>query len=55
MSFDAWPPEPQLVRGVDGEIRELLGLSYPCTAFDKWQVIPVVRGETVVDFVRTYF
>ena len=85
LSFDAWPPEPQLVRGADGEIRELadcairavndqhafltlpaghglavgdwvmLGLSYPCTAFDKWQLIPVVRGETVVDFVRTYF
>jgi len=31
------------------------GLSYPCTAFDKWQLIPVLRGETVVDLVRTYF
>ncbi|HET9142780.1 amino acid deaminase, partial [Actinophytocola sp.] len=32
-----------------------LGLAYPCTAFDKWQLIPVIRGETVVDLVRTFF
>ena len=37
-----------------------LGLSHPCTAFDKWRVIPVVDdAETddplVVDLVRTYF
>ncbi|SFK41264.1 D-serine deaminase, pyridoxal phosphate-dependent [Amycolatopsis sacchari] len=32
-----------------------LGLSHPCTVFDKWQLIPVVDGETVVDLVRTYF
>lgn len=32
-----------------------LGLSHPCTVFDKWQLLPVVEGETVVDFVRTYF
>jgi D-serine deaminase-like pyridoxal phosphate-dependent protein len=31
------------------------GLSHPCTSFDKWQLIPVVRGTTVVDLVRTYF
>ncbi|HEY1622721.1 MAG TPA: alanine racemase [Streptosporangiaceae bacterium] len=85
LSFDAWPPEPQLVRGADGTVQPLrdcvvkqvndqhafvtlppgqdmtvgdwagLGLSYPCTAFDKWQLIPVLRGEQVVDFVRTYF
>ncbi|MEU0658490.1 alanine racemase [Streptomyces lavendulocolor] len=85
LSFDAWPPEPQLVRGSDGATRELrdcvikeindqhafirlapgntmevgdwagIGLAYPCTAFDKWQLIPVTRGETVVDFVRTFF
>jgi D-serine deaminase-like pyridoxal phosphate-dependent protein len=85
LSFDAWPPEPQLVRDATGTVRPLaggaikqvndqhafvtlphghgiaigdwvgLGLAYPCTAFDKWQLIPVVRGETVVDFVRTYF
>ncbi|MQA07531.1 MAG: amino acid deaminase [Pseudonocardiaceae bacterium] len=32
-----------------------LGLSHPCTVFDKWSLIPVVDGDTVVDFVRTYF
>jgi D-serine deaminase-like pyridoxal phosphate-dependent protein len=34
-----------------------LGLSHPCTTFDKWQLIPVVGddGETVVDLIRTYF
>ncbi|HEX6339503.1 amino acid deaminase [Umezawaea sp.] len=32
-----------------------LGLSHPCTVFDKWRLIPVVDGTTVVDLVRTYF
>lgn len=34
-----------------------LGLSHPCTVFDKWPLIPVVDtdGATVLDFVRTYF
>jgi D-serine deaminase-like pyridoxal phosphate-dependent protein len=37
-----------------------LGLSHPCTAFDKWRLIPVVAGDddadpVVVDLVRTYF
>ncbi|MFI6939590.1 amino acid deaminase [Streptomyces sp. NPDC050418] len=33
-----------------------MGLSHPCTSFDKWQLIPVVESDgTVVDFVRTYF
>ena len=34
-----------------------LGLSHPCTVFDKWQLVPVVAadGETVVDLIRTYF
>jgi D-serine deaminase-like pyridoxal phosphate-dependent protein len=33
-----------------------LGLSHPCTSFDKWQLIPVVEGDgTVADFVRTFF
>ncbi|HEX2133066.1 MAG TPA: amino acid deaminase [Actinophytocola sp.] len=31
------------------------GVSHPCTTFDKWPLIPVVDGETVVDLVRTYF
>jgi D-serine deaminase-like pyridoxal phosphate-dependent protein len=31
------------------------GISHPCTAFDKWQLIPVVEGEHVVDVIRTFF
>ncbi|MGI5480983.1 alanine racemase [Streptomyces lavendofoliae] len=33
-----------------------MGLSHPCTSFDKWQLIPVVEADgTVSDFVRTFF
>lgn len=34
-----------------------LGLSHPCTTFDKVPLVPVVAedGETVVDLVRTFF
>ncbi|AQS67815.1 amino acid deaminase [Streptomyces pactum] len=33
-----------------------LGLSHPCTSFDKWQLIPLVRADgTVVDYIRTFF
>ncbi|WP_407550180.1 amino acid deaminase [Streptomyces sp. Pv4-95] len=33
-----------------------LGLSHPCTSFDKWQLIPVVEQDgTVTDYVRTFF
>ena len=35
-----------------------LGLSHPCTAFDKWRVLPVVESlesDVVTDLVRTYF
>ncbi|KOX24326.1 alanine racemase [Nocardiopsis sp. NRRL B-16309] len=32
------------------------GVSHPCTAFDRWRVLPVVDdGDTVVDAVATYF
>jgi D-serine deaminase-like pyridoxal phosphate-dependent protein len=31
------------------------GISHPCTAFDKWPVIPVIDdGSTVTDLIRTY-
>ncbi|MEV0700146.1 amino acid deaminase [Saccharopolyspora sp. NPDC050389] len=86
VSFDQDLPEPQVIRGADGEIRELaagscevtsladqhafltvrgadlqvgdwigFGLSHPCTVFDKWTLIPVVDGDTVIDLVRTFF
>ncbi|MFF2066301.1 alanine racemase [Streptomyces sp. NPDC058200] len=33
-----------------------MGLSHPCTSFDKWQLIPLVEADgTVIDFVRTFF
>ncbi|MGP5052034.1 MULTISPECIES: alanine racemase [Brachybacterium] len=34
-----------------------LGLSHPCTAFDKWRLIPVVDadGSTVLEAVETFF
>jgi D-serine deaminase-like pyridoxal phosphate-dependent protein len=37
-----------------------LGLSHPCTALDKWRLIPViddasVEDPVVVDAVETYF
>jgi D-serine deaminase-like pyridoxal phosphate-dependent protein len=32
------------------------GISHPCTAFDKWRVIPVLDdGDRVIDAVATYF
>ncbi|MFH8630013.1 amino acid deaminase [Streptomyces lydicus] len=45
-------------RGGDLEVGDWvgLGLSHPCTSFDKWQLIPLVeRDGTVTDFVRTFF
>jgi D-serine deaminase-like pyridoxal phosphate-dependent protein len=33
-----------------------LGLSHPCTAFDKWRLIPVVDADgTVAEAVETLF
>nr|WBO80062.1 amino acid deaminase [Streptomyces sp. SBE_14.2] len=33
-----------------------LGLSHPCTSFDKWPLIPVAQADgTVVDYIRTFF
>lgn len=31
------------------------GISHPCTAFDKWQLIPVVEDGRAVDLIRTFF
>lgn len=36
--------------------RVVLGISHPCTAFDKWRIIPVVDDHyNVTDAIRTYF
>lgn len=33
-----------------------LGMSHPCTIFEKWPLIPVVEADgTVTDYVRTFF
>ena len=37
-----------------------LGLSHPCTAFDKWRLIPVVddagtANPRIVDLIHTFF
>jgi D-serine deaminase-like pyridoxal phosphate-dependent protein len=33
-----------------------LGISHPCTAFDRWPAIPVVDDDyRVVDLYHTYF
>jgi D-serine deaminase-like pyridoxal phosphate-dependent protein len=44
-------PDPQVGDWV------ALGLSHPCTAFDKWQLIPLTDadGATVGDYIRTFF
>ena len=45
--------------GLDGLAigdRVRLGISHPCTAIDKWNLIPVCDAEgNVVDAIRTYF
>ncbi|WSC94546.1 amino acid deaminase [Streptomyces sp. NBC_01754] len=33
-----------------------MGLSHPCTSFDKWQLIPLVEADgTVTGYLRTFF
>ncbi|MBC9728375.1 amino acid deaminase [Streptomyces sp. TRM68367] len=33
-----------------------LGLSHPCTSFDKWPLIPLAQADgTVVEYIRTFF
>ncbi|MET9729132.1 amino acid deaminase [Streptomyces sp. NPDC006458] len=33
-----------------------MGLSHPCTSFDKWPLIPVAEADgTVVEYIRTFF
>ncbi|MFD7442533.1 alanine racemase [Streptomyces sp. NPDC059909] len=44
--------------GADLEVGDWvgMGLSHPCTSFDKWQLIPVVDADgTVTDYIRTFF
>jgi D-serine deaminase-like pyridoxal phosphate-dependent protein len=51
-AYIAVPPE------VDVRVGDWLsvGVSHPCTAFDKWRIIPEVDdSDRIVDFVRTWF
>lgn len=44
--------------GLDVRIGDWMafGISHPCTAFDKWHMLPVVDpAHRVIDLVRTYF
>jgi D-serine deaminase-like pyridoxal phosphate-dependent protein len=55
LHFDAAGPAPVRVGDV---VR--FGLSHPCTAFDKWGLIPVIddadaADPRVVDLLRTFF
>ena len=46
---------PAGARVAPGEL-VCLGISHPCTAFDRWRVIPVVDDDyRVTDLLRTYF
>ena len=50
LRFDAQGPAPQVGDRVG------LGISHPCTTFDKWRWLAVVdEGYTVVDAIATYF
>ena len=57
-SFLTFNPDTTTVR--PGDVVRL-GLSHPCTAFDKWTVIPVLADSTpggdqaVVDLIHTFF
>lgn len=56
--FLRWDPAGEPPVEIGDELR--LGLSHPCTAFDKWGLIPVLDDAdaddpVVVDLVRTWF
>ncbi|MFW5416436.1 alanine racemase [Nocardiopsis sp. CNT-189] len=46
------------VDGADLEVGDWvgMGMSHPCTIFDKWQMVPLVEEDgTVTDLIRTFF
>ena len=55
-SFMTFDPATTTVR--PGDVVRL-GLSHPCTAFDKWTIIPVLANtgsdQTIVDLIHTFF
>jgi D-serine deaminase-like pyridoxal phosphate-dependent protein len=60
LTVEALADQHAFVRDPAGALRvgDVLrcGISHPCTAFDKWSLIPVVDdGDVVIDAVRTLF
>ncbi|GAA0458074.1 alanine racemase [Streptomyces sp. NPDC046215] len=48
----------ELADGTELEVGDWvgLGLSHPCTVFDKWQLIPLTTADgTVTEYIRTFF
>ncbi|GGR16468.1 amino acid deaminase [Streptomyces netropsis] len=48
----------EMAEGAELEVGDWvgLGLSHPCTVFDKWQLIPLAEADgTVTDYIRTFF
>lgn len=59
-SVTAMNDQHTFLRDADVSIGDVvaLGLSHPCTAFDKWHFLPVVESaesDRVVELVRTFF
>ena len=51
-AYIAVPPEVDVLVGDWLSV----GVSHPCTAFDKWRIIPEIDdSDRIVDFVRTWF
>lgn len=59
-TISAMNDQHAFLRGADVHIGDVvrLGLSHPCTAFDKWHFLPVVGSQDddrVIELVRTFF
>ncbi len=51
-AYMAVPPKAEVAVGD----RVVCGISHPCTAFDKWRVIPLLDdADTVIGAIRTFF
>jgi D-serine deaminase-like pyridoxal phosphate-dependent protein len=60
LRVEALNDQHAFLRDADGVLRVgdvlVCGISHPCTAFDKWSLIPVLdERDTVVDAIRTLF
>jgi D-serine deaminase-like pyridoxal phosphate-dependent protein len=59
-TISAMNDQHTFLRGAEVHVGDVvrLGLSHPCTAFDKWHYLPVVTSaddDRVVELVRTFF